>query len=132
MDPITASITAALAASLTEGVAKIGEKAIVDGYEALKALLKEKFGKANGISKAVEELEKKPDSAARRAVLQEEVQTAGADQDPDLLQAAESLLAKIKEQPGGKTMVTQIVNGDRNIFSGTGDVDVTVTNQPKD
>jgi hypothetical protein len=130
MDPITTAILAAITAGVVPGLTQVSKKAIVDAYDGLKALLEEKFGKDSDIAKAVEELENKPDSTARRAVLQEEVRSADAEHDPALLQSAEALLAKIKDCPGGQTIVTQLVTGDRNIFSGTGNV--TVTNQPKD
>ncbi len=125
MDPITTAIVAALTTGMVAGAAKVAEKSIVDGYDALKAALRKKRGSDSDVVNAVEELEKKPESAARRAVLQEEVAAAKAEQDPDLVEVAEALLAKIEELPGGRTAITQIVKGDRNIFSGAGNVTVT-------
>ena len=44
MDPVTTAIVVALAAGATSGVTEAGRKAIADAYEALKTLLKKKFG----------------------------------------------------------------------------------------
>ena len=89
MDPITTAIVAALA--------KVGESAIGDAYRALKGVIKKKFGDQSDVAEAVEGLEKRPDSAGRKATLQEELEAAGALQDPEVLRAADALLAKIQE-----------------------------------
>ncbi len=101
MDPVTTAIVAALAAGATSGVTEAGLKAIADAYEALKTLLKKKFGHESEMVKSVESLETRPDSNARKSLLQEEVISAKADQDPDILQAAQALLDEISAQPGG-------------------------------
>ena len=103
MDPITAAIVAAIAA----GTAKVAEQAIVDAYAGLKELLRRKFGAKSEVVKAVKALEAKPDSAARKDVVKEEVAAAKADQDPELLQAAHALLDKIGAQPGGVQVIQQ-------------------------
>ena len=101
MDPVTTAIVAALAAGATSGVTEAGKKAIVDAYEALKTLLKKKFGHESELVKSVESLETRPDSTSRKNVLQEEVIAAKADQDPDILQTAQALLNQISTQPDG-------------------------------
>jgi hypothetical protein len=121
MEPITTSIVAAV----TAGVAKVGGQAITDAYTGLKELLKRKFGAESKLVKAAEEVEANPQSKSRPATLNEEVLAAKADQDPDILKAAEALLVKLKETPGGQTIVNQIVTGNQNIFSGTGNVTVS-------
>lgn len=117
MDPITLAILA--------GLAKVSEEAVKDGYQALKAIIARKFGSGSDVAKAIENVEKKPDSSARAQVLKEEVATAKLNQDPEVLKIAEALIAKIKELPGGQTIVNQTVTGNKNIFSGSGDVSVT-------
>ena len=124
MDPITL----ALASAAVAGIAKIGEKAIVDAYEALKALLKAKYGPAHKIVKAAEEVEANPASKTRPGTLNEEIVSAGADQDAELLKAAEELLAKLKSSPAGQTIVNQVISGNNNYVSGTGNL--TVHNNP--
>jgi len=120
MDPVTTAIVTALG--------KLGEIAIMDAYEALKAAIAHKCGVDSDLVGAVEKLEEKPDSAGRKEMLKEEVAEAKADQDPDIRRAAEALLEKLKVLPDGQTVITQTVDGNQNIFSGTGDV--AVINEP--
>jgi disulfide oxidoreductase YuzD len=91
MDPITTAILAALA--------KLAEPAIKDSYEGLKAIIVRKFGTHHEIVRAVDNLEKKPDSAGRKETLKEEIVGSGAVADTELLAAANSLLARLKEPP---------------------------------
>jgi disulfide oxidoreductase YuzD len=116
MEPVTAAIIAALA--------KLGESAIRDGYDALKAAIKRKFGESSEAAQAVEKLEAQPDSAGRRAVAQEELAKAKANEDAELVAEARALLEKVRETSGGRDVVEQVVHGNHNIFSGTGDVNV--------
>lgn len=84
---------------------KVIEKAVGDAYDALKAVLRRKFGDQSDVIKATNDLESKPDSAGRLATLQEELRAAKADQDPDVLAAARALLERIKAQAGGEQYV---------------------------
>ena len=99
MDPITTAMIAALA--------NLSKDAIKDGYSALKAALKKKFGSDSDLVDAVGGLEKKPDSEARKAMLQEEVAIAKVNDDSDILQLAQDLLNKIQEQLGGEQIINQ-------------------------
>lgn len=103
MDPVTTAIIAAIAA----GITKVGEKAIVDTYNALKKLIKDKYGKKSSVVKAVEQLEEKPKSEGRKTMLQEEIVEAKADKDEDILKAAQELLDLLKSQPGGGQFIQQ-------------------------
>jgi disulfide oxidoreductase YuzD len=100
MDPITSAFVTALAIPVAKDVIK-------DGYEALKAALKKKFGDESDVVNAVEQLEKKPDSEGRKSMLQEEVENAKIYNDPQMVKLAEELLSKLKEQPGGQEIITQ-------------------------
>lgn len=100
MDPI---ITTAIVAAL----ANLSKDAIKDSYVALKAALKKKFGETSDVVDAVDKLEKKPDSEARKATVQEEVEIAKVNEDPEILKLAQDLLDKIKEQPGGQEIINQ-------------------------
>jgi len=127
MDPITTAIIAATAS----GVTKVGQQVIVDAYITLKSLLKKKFGEQSEVVRSVEGLEAKPDSTARKELLKEEVAAIKADQDTDILQAAQDLLDKIGRHPGGEKHIQQatgsyIAQADRN---STASVSV---NQPKE
>ncbi len=99
MDPITTAIVAA--------VAGVSSSAIKDGYEALKAALKKKFGEKSDLVEAVNKLEEKPASEGRKATVQEEVEAVKANDEPEIVRLAQALLDKIKEQPGGQEIVNQ-------------------------
>jgi uncharacterized iron-regulated protein len=131
MDPITTAIVAALAAGVASGATEVGKKVIVDAYDTLKTALKNKFGADSDLVDAVDKLEKKPDSGGRKEVLQEEVAAAKADQDPEILKAAQDLIDQVKAQPGGEQHIqtaigSYIAQADR---GGTATVSV---NQPKE
>jgi hypothetical protein len=111
MDPITAAIIAAAAAGVASGTGEVGQQAVHDAYNGLKALLKQKFGAASDLAEAVDKVEQKPDSEGRRAMLQEEVVTAQAHQDPELKQVAETLLAQMEQEPQLAHYVKQIAVG---------------------
>lgn len=111
MDPVSTAIIAGLVAGVANGVTEVSKKVIVDAYEALKATLEQKFGAQSKVVKAVEELEEAPQSSARKAVVEEEVKGVNADQDPEILAAAQALLDKIKAQPGGPEQVQMIASG---------------------
>jgi hypothetical protein len=99
VDPVTAAIVAALAVGVAGGAGKVGEKILVDAYEALKKAIKHKLGADSTVAKAVESLEAKPDSTARRQVLNEEVTAANIDKDHDILKGANDILDYINSQP---------------------------------
>jgi hypothetical protein len=129
MDPITAAIVAALAAGAISGVTKVTEQAISESYGKLKELLGKKFGAKSKVIKAVKELEVNPKSEPRKGVLREEVAVSKADQDADLLMAAQNLLKAIKAKPGGEQIV-QMAMGDQNIQI-AGDGNTVNMNTPK-
>ena len=132
MDPITTAILAAIAAGAVSGVTKVAEQVIVDAYGKLKELLKKKFGARSKVVKAVRELESNPKSAARKEVVKEEVAAVKADQDQELLKAAQALLKAVKAQPGGEQIIQTII-GDGNIqIAGDGNmVSVGTTKRTK-
>ncbi|NES87694.1 MAG: hypothetical protein F6K10_43790 [Moorea sp. SIO2B7] len=87
MDTITTAIIAALS-----------KNAIKDSYNVLKAALKKKFGEKSDLVDAVDKLEKKPDSEGRKAMLQEEVEIAKVNDDPDIVKLAEELLKQLNSE----------------------------------
>lgn len=127
MDPITTAIVAAISA----GISQVGEQAVVDAYAQLKGILRKKFGASSKVVKAVKELEANPKSSARKEVVQEEIAAVKADQDLELLKAAQSLLKKIRAKPGGEQII-QTAIGDSNIqISGDGNVVSVNASKPK-
>ena len=91
MDPITAAIVAAVSAGAIGGLTEISKTALTDAYGKLKALLVKKFGKESDVVQAVEQVEAKPASDARKALLAEEVTAVKADQDSELRELAQAL-----------------------------------------
>jgi hypothetical protein len=116
MDPITTAIVRALA--------DLSVKAVKDVYTGLKSLLIQRFGPQSKVIVAVEGLEGHPASEGRQLVLAEEIATARAPEDADLVRTAEALLAAIEANGGPAASVQQFVQGDRNAVSGTGNVTV--------
>ncbi len=101
MDPITAAIVAAVSAGAISGLTEASKTAISDAYNKLKASLSKKFGGESDVVHAVNEVEAKPDSAGRKATLQEEITNTKADQDQEVLQAAQALLHLLQTIPEG-------------------------------
>jgi hypothetical protein len=110
MDPITTAIVAALSAGVLGGLTEASKTAITDGYSKLKMLLTKKFGGGSEVIHAVNEVEAKPDAAGRQAMLQAEIASTKADQDQDLLHAAQALLQLLQASPEG-TQHIQIATG---------------------
>jgi hypothetical protein len=99
MDPITLAITSALAAGAVGAAKKVAESAIGDAYQALKSLLKKKFGSESDTVKAVDALEAKPESEGRKMTLQEELKKAN--EDPEIVKAANDVLAAVHANQAG-------------------------------
>lgn len=102
MDPITATILAALATGAAAGATQVATQAVVDGYNALKAKLKAKFGPQSDLVQAVEAVEVKPASEGRKGTLEEEVAAVQADKDDEILKAVQALKDALKQSPQGQ------------------------------
>jgi hypothetical protein len=96
------SISAAIIAALKVGINDTGKVVIKDAYMALKRALQHKFGNRSQVVDTVVELEKKPDSSGRQTILQEEIETIKAVEDPQLKQLALSVLKKLGKTPEGR------------------------------
>ncbi|HXV97927.1 MAG TPA: hypothetical protein VEC93_05850, partial [Anaerolineae bacterium] len=107
MDPVSAAIVTGLAAGVAGGATDVGQKLIIDAYDALKAALKQKFGADSDVVEAVEYLEKKPEVPARQAGVEEEVKAAKADADPDVVAAAQTVLDALKKTPEGQQALSK-------------------------
>lgn len=91
MDPITTGFMAALDAGILDSNNQESKAA----YKALKKALHKKFGADSDLADALAGLEKKPDSVGRLEVLREEMAAVKADQEPELLAAAQALQEQI-------------------------------------
>ena len=118
MDPVS-MIVLALTTGATAALKPTAEQAIKDAYAGLKDLITRRFGASSEVAKAVAGVEGKPDSAGRQATLKEELSAAKVVQDPDLLEAAQRLLALITAQPEGGAHIQQIT-GDANVQADRG------------
>jgi hypothetical protein len=118
-----------LLTAILGALVNLTDTAVRDAYDGLKSLIKCRFGDNGALAGAVEEVEKKPDSEARKAVLKEEISAIQGDRDEELIGAAKALIAAIQALPGGQESiqdirVTQTIHGDRNLVSGTGDIHI--------
>ena len=93
MEPITAIITA-IATGAAAAVNPTAQQAVQDLYAGVKKLIQDKYRHANASLAA---LEKKPESASKRASLQEDLQDSGAANDAELLQQSQALLKAIED-----------------------------------
>jgi len=131
MDPITAAILAAIGSGALTAVAKVGEDSVSSAYQKLKSLLRSKFGGDHLVAATVDDAEAHPDSPARRAMLEEVLLEANAPDDPELVSAAEALLAIVRELPGGDQIVTTVTNSSNvAIATGPGYASVNVGPSP--
>lgn len=96
MDPVTMIMTA-LAMGAASGAPSVGAQAIKDAYAGLKTLIVRRFGNRPDVQKAVDDLEKKPESAGRKATAEEELKEAGAGNDAEIIAAAQALLKALKD-----------------------------------
>jgi hypothetical protein len=101
MEPVTTAILAAIAAGATAGLTDTAKTAIGDAYAGLKSVLARKFGGDSKVVEAVEKLEDDPKSAGWRETVGKEAAKAGANQDRELIAAAEKVFAMLKELPAG-------------------------------
>ncbi len=111
MDPITAAIVAALA--------NLSKDVIKDSYTALKSVLKKKFGNESDLVDAIENLEKRPDSKGRKATVEEEVERAKVNDDPEIKSLVQELLNKIQRDSGSQEILNQ---NQSNTVSGIGSI----------
>ena len=107
MDPVSTAIIAALSAGAASGVTDAAKQAMVDAYHGLKALISKRFGSDSEVGNAIEKLQAKPDSDGRKQTLAEELKAVNAAAEPDLVTAAQSLLALIKALPQGEPHIQQ-------------------------
>jgi hypothetical protein len=104
MDPITTAILAVLP-TLASDTVKAGVK---DAYEALKAVIRRKWGEAAPISKAISAIEDDPKSMAQAGVLDEKVAAVKATEDSEVVQALQKLVEQMKTHGIGGEAVGRI------------------------
>ena len=134
MDPISLAIVAAVvtgvATGLTNDMTQAGERGVLNAYNALKDLLRRKLGIDSKVNEVISDLECVPYSDGYRMVLSELLRKAKADQDPDLLGAAQVLQANLYAYPPGAQVVQQIL-GNYNTQATVGSAASININVPK-
>ena len=123
MEPVTTTIVAALVAGAVAATKDVTAQAIKDAYEGLKGLIVKKLGKKADVEEALEKVEARPDSEARQAVLQEEMEMAQAGEDAEVVAQARELLALLKKEGvEAGTSYRAELHGDGAIAQGPGAV----------
>ncbi|YAF96149.1 MAG: hypothetical protein AB3A66_00125 [Nodularia sp. CChRGM 3473] len=105
MEPITLIITA-----LVAGAAKAAGDAAPDVYNGLKALIKRKFESEPKAQMVLEEHEKDPETY--EAPLKKKLAEAGADQDEEIIKAAQELLKQVKPEESASGKYNTVFNGE--------------------
>ena len=99
MDPVTATIVAALVGGAAAAAKDVASAAIKDAYSGLKRLISDRYQKAGPF---VEAVEADPSSKPEQEVLAKQLDQQGANADPDIKNLAGQLLAAIehlREEP---------------------------------
>jgi len=129
VDVIVSAVVGALAAGANDGLKEAAKKGISDGYARLRSLLLRHDKGANDVGDALEKLEAKPESEARKAVLVEELESSEVAKDVAIQEQANHLLNLVRSLPTGNTSSqiasgTGIAQADRG-----GSANVTMTNK---
>ena len=103
MNPIATSLISAV-------VYDLGKGTIAKAYNALRGALERKLGTESEVIKAIEGLEKRPKSESRIGTLQEELQYAEVEKDPELVNLAQKLLDLLEDRQGEKQNIVQNVS----------------------
>ncbi len=106
MDPVTLAITTALSAGVLSGLSTVSSQAILDGYDAIKNKIKEKYGKNSNLANSISLLEQRHDSKNLQGAVQEEVDIAGANKDEEILQLSEELYSLLEKQANNSINIT--------------------------
>ncbi len=111
MDPITAAILAGIASGAAAGMTSAGLETAGKAYRKLKGFLSDKLGAKHDLVVAVDQLENKPDSEARRGMVAEEVEASGIGKDAPIVALANALLKELKDVPAASSYVQQTAIG---------------------
>ena len=105
------TIINALLGGITAAAGKVATSATMDAYTGLKALVIRKMGSESDAATALVKLEEKPQSTPRRLVLSEELETAGAADDSEIIEAVTRLSQALSGQNYKYTSLVQTATG---------------------
>ncbi len=107
MEPFTASLVGALAAGAVAAAKDTATQAIKDAYAGIRRYIKDRYAAVQ-----LEPFEKEPDSKGQQLVVQEKLEKAGADQDPELPKLLKEFVEALKAQApdAGKTVGVDLEN----------------------
>jgi hypothetical protein len=88
MDPVTI-IVGVLVKVFTASAATLAQRATNDAYDALKSALTQRYGAS--VAASINQLERQPNSPQRQAAVAEELRSAGADHDQEIISLANEL-----------------------------------------
>jgi Effector-associated domain 7 len=118
MDPLSMIVTA-LVAGASAALKDTAVQAIKDAYSGLKGLISRKFASEVFLGAALTLAEKKPDDKSRQELLQDELKSAKADEDSEVLKQAQALLELIKQnEPALAAQYTATLTGSGAIAQG--------------
>ena len=122
MDPVTI-----LMSGLSVVGATIGDKAIKDGYDGLKALLARKFGaSAPKLTERVDDFVADPDTFAKP--MEKALRESGAAQDPDVVGQVTTLVEQAEAvKPGASALIGQLKAVHSSVAVVAGDVHGGIT-----
>jgi hypothetical protein len=93
MDPFIASLVGALAAGAVAAAKDTATQAIKDAYAGISKYIKDRYAAV-----PLEALEKEPDSKGQQLVVQEKLEKAAVEKDPELPQLLKQFVEALKAQ----------------------------------
>jgi hypothetical protein len=92
MDTIISLLVSAISLGAAAGLRSTTQEAITDSYEALKQILIKRYSSNNRLIEAAEEVGEDPENIQKQNILKKELNEAGAEKDPTLVSAANTVL----------------------------------------
>jgi hypothetical protein len=107
MDPFIVSLVGALAAGAVAAAKDTATKAIKDAYSGIRQYIKDRYAAVQ-----LEGLDKEPDSKGQQLVVQEKLEKAGADKDPELPKLLKEFVEALRSgaPDAGKTVGVDLEN----------------------
>jgi hypothetical protein len=132
MDPISTALIAAITAGLVTGTKDVAATAVGDLYDGLKGLIRRKADTGAASVGLIDVLEASPGMDGVKAELPAALARDGIAGDPEILAAAEKLLAELRTAAPDAITHTQTVIGDYNAVSGPGGTSTVTVQAGKD